>query len=80
MRAGRPWLYRTYVGDNAVNDGDNGLESKPRPYRTAESTIDAFWYLVRLNDPDRLEAWLLEHPKDQQTLYALLQARKNEKR
>jgi hypothetical protein len=59
---------------------DNILEFKPRPYRTAESTIDAFWYLVGLNDPDRLEAWLADRPRDQQTLYALLQARKNEKR
>jgi hypothetical protein len=43
----------------------NVLEFKPRPYRTAETTIDAFWYLVQLNDPDRLEAWLFDHPKDQ---------------
>ncbi len=31
---------------------NNLLQFKPRPYRTAELTIDAFWYLVRLNDPD----------------------------
>jgi hypothetical protein len=59
---------------------DNILTFKPRPYRTAESTIDAFWCLVRLNDPDRLETWLLDHPKDAPFLYELLQARKNEKR
>jgi hypothetical protein len=56
------------------------LEFKPRPYRTAESTVDAFWYLVRLNDPDRLEAWLADHPMDAAYLYELLQVRKNENR
>jgi hypothetical protein len=34
------------------------LVFKPRPYQTADSTIDAFKYLVRLNDPERLKAWL----------------------
>lgn len=59
---------------------NNVLTFKPRPYRTAESTIDAFWYLVQLGDEDRLEAWLADHPKDAPFLYELLQARKNEKR
>ena len=52
------------------------LEFKPRPYRTAESTIEAFWYLVRLNDPDRLKAWLAARPLDAPTL-KLWKARKN---
>jgi hypothetical protein len=50
----------------------NGLEFKPRPYRTAESTVDAFWCLVRLNDPERLEAWLADHPTDKTFLIKLL--------
>ncbi len=33
---------------------DNILTFKPRPYRHAESTIDAFWYLVRLRDFEAL--------------------------
>ena len=37
---------------------DNILAFKPRPYRTPQSTIDAFWYLVQLNDTARLKAWL----------------------
>ena len=56
---------------------DNILTFKLRPYRTAESTIDAFFYLVRLNDPDRLKAWLEAHPNDAPTLFKLLEARKN---
>jgi hypothetical protein len=48
--------------------------------RPAKSTISAFWYLVQLNEPDRLEAWLADHPKDAPFLYELLQVRKNEKR
>lgn len=58
---------------------DNILVFKPRPYRTAESTIDAFWYLVRLDDQDRLKAWLQDHPRDQQFLYQLWKAHKHEK-
>jgi hypothetical protein len=58
---------------------NNIIAFRPRPYRTAQSTIDAFWYLVGLNDPDRLKAWLQAHPKDQQFLYQLWKARKHEK-
>ncbi len=59
---------------------DNILTFKPRPYRTSESTIDAFWHLVRLDEPARLESWLRDHPRDFEFLYQLLQVRKNEKR
>jgi hypothetical protein len=55
----------------------NVLEFKPRPYRTPQSTIDAFWYLVQLNDTDRLKAWLAARPLDQQTLYELYEERQN---
>ncbi len=58
---------------------DNVLTFKPRPYRTTESTIDAFWYLVRLNEPDRLKAWLADRPMDAPTLRELWRARKNGK-
>jgi hypothetical protein len=56
---------------------DNILEFKPRLYRTAETTVEAFWYLVRLNDPDRLKAWLEARPLDAPTLLKLYEARKN---
>ena len=58
---------------------DNILTFKPRPYQTAESTIDAFWYLVRLNDPARLSAWLDARPLDAPSLLKLLEARKNDR-
>jgi hypothetical protein len=44
-----------------------------RPYRTAASTIDAFWYLVGLRDPERLKTWLADHPQDAPTLHKLLE-------
>jgi len=56
---------------------DNVLVFKPRPYRTPQSTIDAFWYLVQLNDPARLKAWLQDRPQDQQTLRRLYEERQN---
>ena len=56
---------------------DNIIAFKPRPYRTPQSTIDAFWYLVRLNDPARLKAWLQDRPQDRQTLRNLYEERQN---
>jgi len=50
--------------------------AKPPPYRTAQSTIDAFWYVVGIDDPDRLEAWLLACPKDAPTLLELMEAKR----
>jgi hypothetical protein len=44
-----------------------------QPYRTPQSTIDAFWYVVRLTDPERLAAWLDDHPKDESFLLNLLE-------
>lgn len=37
---------------------------RPEPYRPAQSTVDAFLYLVGLNDADRLRQWLARHPLD----------------
>jgi hypothetical protein len=55
----------------------NVLEFKPRPYRTPQSTIDAFWYLVQINEPDRLKAWLAARPLDAPTLLKLYEERQN---
>jgi hypothetical protein len=44
-----------------------------QPYRTPQSVVDAFWYVVGLNDADRLKAWLAKHPKDAPTLLELLE-------
>jgi len=56
---------------------DNVIAFKPGPYRTPQSTIDAFWYLVQLDDPDRLKAWLQDRPQDRQTLRKLYEERQN---
>ena len=58
---------------------DNILVFKPRPYRTPQSTIDAFWYLVQLNDEPRLRAWLEARPLDGPTLLNILEEHKNER-
>ena len=34
--------------------------NEPLPYRTPQSTTDAFWYVVALVDSDRLKAWLCD--------------------
>jgi hypothetical protein len=56
---------------------DNIIAFRPRPYRTPQSTIDAFWYLVQINDQPRLEAWLRARPSDAATLLKLYEERKN---
>jgi hypothetical protein len=45
--------------------------SAPDPYRPAQSTVDAFWYVVRLDDPDYLANWLAQHPLDAPALIKL---------
>jgi hypothetical protein len=42
-----------------------------RPYRTPQATIDAFWYVVRLDDADHLKRWLAQHPRDVAALQKL---------
>jgi hypothetical protein len=47
--------------------------AEPEPYRPAASTVDAFWYVVSLADPDRLKVWLRHRPEDAPTLLKLLE-------
>jgi hypothetical protein len=46
-----------------------------QPYYTPQSTIDAFWHVVRLADPKRLAAWLDDHPNDEIFLLNLLESK-----
>ena len=48
-------------------------EVEPKPYRTPQATTDAFSYLVRLGDVDRLKDWLLARPEDAPFLLGLLE-------
>jgi hypothetical protein len=65
------------VRDNWRHTGE--LRPKPvstfpehtRPYSPPQSTVDAFWYVVRLDDPEYLKRWLAQHPRDVATLQKL---------
>jgi hypothetical protein len=46
----------------------------PEPYRPARSTVDAFFYLVRLDDLERIKAWLADRPTDAPLLLAMLES------
>ena len=48
------------------------LRAQVRPYRTPQCTIDAFWYVVELSNPDKLTGWLDDHPQDAAFLLKLL--------
>jgi hypothetical protein len=49
------------------------LPRVPEPYRPAASTVDAFWFVVGLDDAARLAGWLRERPKDAPLLLKLLE-------
>jgi hypothetical protein len=48
-------------------------EPQPRrhAYRAPQSTVDAFWYVVRLNDSDYLARWLADHLADAPELFQI---------
>jgi hypothetical protein len=52
------------------------LAPRAEPYRPAQSTIDAFWCVVGLDDPDRLKAWFANHPRDVPALLKLLETKR----
>jgi hypothetical protein len=47
----------------------------PAHYRTPQATRDAFWFVVNLCDPERLKAWLADHPRDARHLLKLLEGK-----
>jgi hypothetical protein len=63
---------------SAVRNSDISARptDKPRPYRTPQATIDAFWYVVRLDDAEHMRTWLAQHPLDAPYLLKLWE-RKN---
>jgi hypothetical protein len=46
-----------------------------QPYRTPQSTIDAFWFVAGLGDVDHLARWLAQHPRDVVVLQKLWEAK-----
>ena len=44
-------------------------------YRTPQATVEAFWFVVRLDDPDYLARWLAQHPADGSHLFKLWKAK-----
>jgi hypothetical protein len=57
----------------AVRNSDISARKPTAPPRTPQATIDAFWYLVRLNDPARLKQWLADRPEHAPHLRRLLE-------
>jgi hypothetical protein len=51
------------------------LQESKTPHRTPRATVDAFWYVVRLRDPKRLQEWLNNHPEDAPFLRAQLRGK-----
>lgn len=49
--------------------------SRREQYVTPQSTIDAFWFVASLDDPERLKRWLDDHPRDVVALQSLWEAK-----
>jgi hypothetical protein len=49
--------------------------SAPKPYRPPQATVDAFWFVVRLDDPEYLARWLAQHPADAPHLHEIWERR-----
>ena len=49
---------------------------RPEPYRPAESTVQAFWYVTRNHDADYLARWLAHHPADRPHLFRIWKAKR----
>lgn len=60
-----------------VRNGPLRPTAPAQPYRTPQSTIDAFWYVTRLDDPDYLARWLAQHPRDVARLQKLWEAKQH---
>lgn len=50
-------------------------KKKPMAYAPADSTVDAFAFVLRLGDPAYLAAWLASHPADAPHLMKLYEAK-----
>jgi hypothetical protein len=60
----------------SIRNSDISAKPNPTPpYRTAQATVDAFWYVVGLCDRERLRVWLQNHPQDARHLLKLLESK-----
>jgi hypothetical protein len=60
---------------DAMDDPSKRVPTDKPPYRTPQSTIDAFWYVVGRRDQERFKAWLADHPQDAPFLLKLLEGK-----
>lgn len=60
------------------DDVRNGPPPQTAPYyRTPQSTVDAFWCVVREGNEDKLIAWLGDRPRDAPHLLQLMEGKAN---
>jgi hypothetical protein len=68
----RPVRDRVAAGESKRGDILEEDQAQQDGHKTAQSTVDAFFYLVRLGDSARLKCWLDDHPLDREHLQRLL--------
>jgi hypothetical protein len=65
-------MARAFDGDAPASDEIPMAPEPPRrTYRTPQATVDAFFYVVRLDDTEYLARWLKQHPLDATHLHDL---------
>ncbi|MGJ5120957.1 hypothetical protein [Bradyrhizobium oligotrophicum] len=75
MAAAFGWLHAAPDEIELDDEAPSLAPEPPRRRGPAQSTIDAFWYVVRTETPDGIAAWLARHPADAAHLHTLLKAR-----
>jgi hypothetical protein len=65
------WRYTGEQRPRTIEPAPTGAQ----PYRTPQATIDAFWYVASLDDPDYLKRWLAGHSRDVAALQKLWEAK-----
>lgn len=62
---------RAFAAVAEITEAPPIVPGAPPAYRTPQATVDAFLYLTRVADVDRLTRWLADHPRDAAFLHKL---------
>jgi hypothetical protein len=71
-----PWFAAAVLQPEIAEPSRPEPRRRAEPYRPAESTVQAFWYVTRNHDADYLARWLDKHPADRPHLFRIWKAKR----
>jgi hypothetical protein len=69
------WKHTGEPPPEIVRNSDKPANTR-RPYSAPDSVVDAFFFVARQGDVDRLARWLADHPTDKAELFKLWKAKR----